>query len=604
MSFGTVKIKYRELCECIWNNTKWDVFLRQKYELDEHNVSLIIETLNKSFLPHFNKRLKDVSRDRNKFKNKYAEWMDHECIFSLCDPERPEPRPEPTEGRIGRPSKSFNECGDRSKRNKIRMLRELYPQSLINAAATKEDKDTPQLLSDDQALALFLQANLTKFQYEMIRQVTKNYRCRIFPNYKNIMIAKKKCYPDNLSVTETSATVPLQDLLDHTSKRILETKPADELEKFNNQVLTLTTKWGFDGASCQNEFAQKFSTGNDWNDDLIWNNSRPSSTRLCRPLRFSYEKETLDLARAEKNRVEDEQRKLEATKVVIDTNVIFIRHLLVMTMLDGKVAQAITNTKSASACFICGALPSEMNDLTKLRLKPLNDDALKFGISPLHARIKCMEYILHVSYNKDFEQWRTTKDTRDLKENEKKRIQKEFLERVGIRLDFVKQGYGSSNTGNTARRFFKDPALTSEITKIDKILIQRIATILEVINSNSIIDSEKFRLFAQETAEIAIQKYPWYYMPSTVHKLLLHGADIVQNSILPVGILSEEAQESRNKDYKNYRINYSRKTSRTSTNEDILHKLLETSDPYITHMRPEPKKKHLPLSNEAKELLI
>lgn len=118
------------------------------------------------------------------------------------------------------------------------------------------------------------------------------------------------------------------------------------------------------------------------------------------------------------------------------------------------------------------------------------------------------------------------------------------------------------------------------------------------------IDSEKFRLFAQETFEIAIQKYSWYYMPSTMHKLLLHGADIVQNSILPVGILSEEAQESRNKDYKTYRINYSRKTSRISTNEDILHKLLETSDPYITHLRPEPKKKHLPLSDEAKELLI
>lgn len=106
-----------------------------------------------------------------------------------------------------------------------------------------------------------------------------------------------------------------------------------------------------------------------------------------------------------------------------------------------------------------------MNDLTKLRLKPLNNDALKFGISPLHARIKFMEYILHIFYNKDFKQWRKTKDTRDLKENEKKRIQKEFLERVGIRLYFVKQGYGSSNTGITARRFLKDPALTSEISR-------------------------------------------------------------------------------------------------------------------------------------------
>lgn len=89
-------------------------------------------------------------------------------------------------------------------------------------------------------------------------------------------------------------------------------------------------------------------------------------------------------------------------------------------MLNSKVAQGISNMKSASAFYIDGVLPSEMNDLAKLRLKPYNEDALKFGISPLHATIKCMEYILHIVYNKNFEKWRLTKD---LNENEKKRIQ-------------------------------------------------------------------------------------------------------------------------------------------------------------------------------------
>jgi hypothetical protein len=39
-------------------------------------------------------------------------------------------------------------------------------------------------------------------------------------------------------------------------------------------------------------------------------------------------------------------------------------------------------------------------------------------------------------------------------------------------------------------------------------------------------------------------------MPPTVHKLLIHGADIIENEVLPIGQLSEVAQEARNKDFK------------------------------------------------------
>jgi hypothetical protein len=47
---------------------------------------------------------------------------------------------------------------------------------------------------------------------------------------------------------------------------------------------------------------------------------------------------------------------------------------------------------------------------------------------------------------------------------------------------------------------------------------------------------------------VFVKEYPWFYMPPSVHKVLVHGADIVSGAILPVGQLSEEAQESRNKD--------------------------------------------------------
>ena len=68
-------------------------------------------------------------------------------------------------------------------------------------------------------------------------------------------------------------------------------------------------------------------------------------------------------------------------------------------------------------------------------------------------------------------------------------------------------------------------------------------------------------------------------------------------------MLFEEAQEARNKDYKEYRLNRSRKLSRISTNEDVMHHLLTSSDPYINSLRKQMNKKFLQLPDDVKSLL-
>lgn len=93
-------------------------------------------------------------------------------------------------------------------------------------------------------------------------------------------------------------------------------------------------------------------------------------------------------------------------------------------------------------------------------------------------------------------------------------------------------------------------------------------------------------------------------MPSSVHKVLIHGESIITyNSILPLGQLSEDAQESRNKDYKKFRLHHSRKCSRTATNEDVFHTLLCSSDPFISGLRRQHTPKHIELDEEALNLL-
>ena len=78
-------------------------------------------------------------------------------------------------------------------------------------------------------------------------------------------------------------------------------------------------------------------------------------------------------------------------------------------------------------------------------------------------------------------------------------------------------------------------------------------------------------------------------MPTSVHKLLIHGAEIVKYALLPIGQLSEDAQESRNKDIKNFRLHHSRKCSRESNMRDIFNRLLSTSDPFLSSIRKLPR---------------
>lgn len=84
---------------------------------------------------------------------------------------------------------------------------------------------------------------------------------------------------------------------------------------------------------------------------------------------------------------------------------------------------------------------------------------------------------------------------------------------------------------------------------------------------------------------------------------MYHGEQIIQHSMLPIGDLSEEAQEKRNKDYRFFREHNTRKMSRCFTNEDLLAILLCSSDPYLSNIRTKWKSTSIDLDEEAKTLL-
>lgn len=75
---------------------------------------------------------------------------------------------------------------------------------------------------------------------------------------------------------------------------------------------------------------------------------------------------------------------------------VYIKHVLIPTIVDGKVCNAATNTTSTMKCYICGETSKHFNNLRKK--KEENPETFKFGLSILHARIRCFEFLLHLSY--------------------------------------------------------------------------------------------------------------------------------------------------------------------------------------------------------------
>jgi len=63
--------------------------------------------------------------------------------------------------------------------------------------------------------------NLSRDDYDKIRQKCLEKNAEIFPSYKKIQDAKE-CYPpkESVTITDSVAKVSLQSLLDHTARRI------------------------------------------------------------------------------------------------------------------------------------------------------------------------------------------------------------------------------------------------------------------------------------------------------------------------------------------------------------------------------------------------
>lgn len=643
--------KWIELKHQTRNNCCTDL---EKYVLRQLNLTgeeIREKLLN--FLKSTELRWKSCYRNKHVFISRNEAWLNTEIVFLANSTNKQVEN----SSKVGRPKKKFEECGKRAQQMKAQNLvsavsasqlsfatqlslrkfgkrdaakivqnvtsdssptpAKIYKQALQSADRSKRDTTS---LSPEDALALIINTKSSKSTYLSYRDASKQCGANIYPSWHNILLAKQSCYPEQSSIisSESAAEVRLENLLHLTAKRICEMQ-AEVIDLYSSSKMLLLCKWGLDGSSGQSNYRQSIANSiadssvilisfvplqlRDFENDtkVLWQNPVPSSIRFCRVIKFIYSKETPEVIKDETEKI---QKQIDD---LCDFNYKgkIISFGLFLTMVDGKICNNLTDTMSTQSCYVCGAKPKEMNDLKKITEKLPRIENYSFGISTLHAWIRFFECCLHISYRIGIECWQVKGENREKMETRKKQVIENLRSKLGILVDKPKPGYGSTNTGNTARIFFQNFKESAEITGVNEELIRRFYNILQVISCGYELDAEKFKDYATQTAEKYVSNYPWYYMPPTVHKILIHGAEIISHAILPIGQLGEEAQEAKNKDFKFIREHRSRKDSAEHTNIDLLHFFLLSSDPIISSLSLslKYKKKRLCMSTEAISLL-
>lgn len=504
-------------------------------------------------------------------------------------------------------------------------------------SSSKEEKKL-QKISEEEALALIINQNLSVDSYRAIRKVAKNHGADIFPSYYKINLVKKAFEPNNILVTDTNASIPLDDLCESTSKSLVESSSESmneilhqhENQKIDKLKATLICMWGMDGTTGQSMYHQADSDGkevddhslfvasmtplklliNEPNNDeiVLWQNPAPGSYLWNRCISLEYAKETDKSTISIYQTIQDEINKLTSHQIALnETTTLEVNYEFHMTMIDGKVAKVLSRTKSYQCCTVCEASPKQMNDLDNFSNGTFSSKKrFPHTIGALHTTMNVVSLLYKIACKKRIGKWQVRKENKETFAKKKSDLKKKIFEAFGVKFDEPRQGgSGTSSTGSVCRRMLQDPKKLAEVLELNEDLVCRLAVILKVISCKEPINSAKFGEYCLEVYKLYITHYNWYCMSATLHKLLAHGAEIIDSLPLSLGMMTEEGAEARNKYYRRYREFHARKTSRQANMRDIFVRSLISSDPKIaTRLIEKQRKVSKNLPEEVREFLL
>lgn len=81
---------------------------------------------------------------------------------------------------------------------------------------------------------------------------------------------------------------------------------------------------------------------------------------------------------------------------------------LLFTALSRLQVSSALNDSASQACRICKIKISKMNDIPAILKRPIDEKSLQFGLPILHAYIRFLEVVLHISYKMSLKMWRVS----------------------------------------------------------------------------------------------------------------------------------------------------------------------------------------------------
>ena len=232
--------------------------------------------------------------------------------------------------------------------------------------------------------------------------------------------------------------------------------------------------------------------------------------------------------------------------------------------------------------------------------EPITKEDL-ISLHPLHNLLRCFGWIFKICYHATagHYSWSEAKlnvsnriaRALEFLKQAKEEIQAKVKEETSITLEKPDpSGHGgTSTTGNVASSMLNTNnrlLLTHGIdnlelkSKLDHIILN-MAVILAVINSNKKVNVPVFSEFCLNTS-LLVKSVSWIHIIPTAHVVLVHSAELIEGNN-QIGLLNftECGLEANNKFLRQYRINYSRKTSQFDNLSNCLNRLWDKSDPMV-----------------------
>ncbi|KAF2896871.1 hypothetical protein ILUMI_09304 [Ignelater luminosus] len=180
-----------------------------EYVLDDMELEKTLANRIKGFCSTCDKKWKAASRSRSKFVDTNRSWMQRNfnVPMSISIPAERIPEPESSTSGVGRFTKEFASSS-----------------------------------GQEESLALVMDCRMSKDAYKKMRMGSKHHNAaNLYPSYDGIIEAKKRCYSSGVELNKYGASVPLQNLLNHTVMRLIKSieLPDDGNPSFSQNRLNL-----------------------------------------------------------------------------------------------------------------------------------------------------------------------------------------------------------------------------------------------------------------------------------------------------------------------------------------------------------------------------